>query len=567
MADKRVRSSMFGVCGRATVACLMMAATSACSSESSRADGEGMPEDDAVSRANETPVACKRDIDCERGFVCDTNAGECIADDEHCMPQPSALSDEFDMREEWSWTGDAEVLPDHEQVMMTPIVANLTDDNGDGRIDERDVPDVMFHTFAGSNYLNNGVLRAVSGDIGARVWPSADPGYRTLPISQLAVADVSPDSPGPEIVACEVQVGQTPERSLIILASDGSVFHRFRDAPNQIECAVASQPSVGDMDGDGMPEIVEGLSIAHGDGTVVRKIDGPEARSVLANIDDDEDLELVTPRGAYNYDGSPVWEATDDRPPAGFLAVADLDADPANPAPEIVVTFAREHEMWVLEGATGEVRWSGKDINPAGTTPSEPFGGLQGGGAPLLANLDEDAALEIGVAGGFAYATFDHGGVEIWNRAAMDLSSRTTGASAFDFDGDGFAEVLYSDERNFRVFRGSKGEELVKRCNTSGTVSEFPIVADIDNDASAEIVLAENNFAFNFCEDGTPSSHGIHVFGDPDDAWPSARRIFNQFSYHITNINEDGTVPRREKPHWASPRTNSYRQNIVAGCE
>ena len=40
------------------------------------------------------------------------------------------------------------------------------------------------------------------------------------------------------------------------------------------------------------------------------------------------------------------------------------------------------------------------------------------------------------------------------------------------------------------------------------------------------------------------------------------RRIWNQHAYHVTNINEDGTVPRREEPNWLNPRLNNYRMNV-----
>src|SRR5262249_45194736 len=59
------------------------------------------------------------------------------------MVQGSATITGLDPVLKWSWTGSS-VAPDYAQVIVTPIVANLTDDNGDGVIDENDVPDIVF---------------------------------------------------------------------------------------------------------------------------------------------------------------------------------------------------------------------------------------------------------------------------------------------------------------------------------------------------------------------------------------------------------------------------------------
>src|SRR5262249_35079667 len=59
----------------------------------------------------------------------------------------------------WAWTGST-ILPEYNQVMMTPAVADL---NGDG------IPDVIFNTFTGSS-SDGGYLRAVSGKDGSELF-------------------------------------------------------------------------------------------------------------------------------------------------------------------------------------------------------------------------------------------------------------------------------------------------------------------------------------------------------------------------------------------------------------
>ncbi len=137
-----------------------------------------------------------------------------------------------------------------------------------------------------------------------------------------------------------------------------------------------------------------------------------------------------------------------------------------------------------------------------------------------------------------------------WKRPTEDRSSQVTGSSVFDFNGDGAAEVIYNDECSFRLYSGIDGSELFKEPSESRTRIEYPIVADIDNDGNAEIVFATTTES-GFCsEGGTTYNAGIEVWGDPSDRWVSARRVWNQYSYHVTNVNESGGIPRDEPSSW-----------------
>lgn len=508
---------------------------------------------------------CTSTRDCPEGEYCETTAMRCLprAMGEACEWRPP--TGPFEAEEEWSWTGDATVLPAHNQVMMAPMVANLTDDNGDGAIDENDIPDIVFHTFTGSNYWGDGVLRVISGADGSRIWPTADPGYRTSPGGEIAIADVDPASPGPEVMACSPSTRPSTPGHLMILSAAGTLLRRFDTAPNDVPCGFDA-PAVGDMDGDGTPEIVVRFVIAHADGTVVQRIadlrgsGGPY--NALADVDGDMDLELVSAQGVWNYDGTAVWDrrVAGALPalPGGNIAIADLDLD----GDAEIVVVGGGHYVSAIDAATGDDVWGPIDINPpemAGVIAAN--GNPNGGGAPTIGNFDADPNPEIAFAGGFAYVVFQHDGTRLWWYETVDRSSRATGSSLFDFEGDGVAEVLYNDERTFRVFAGPDGSVIREQCNTSGTLREFPIVVDVDNDDRAEIVVMENNYAFG-CLDGSPSRTGIHVYGHPRGEWVRTRRIFNQHTYHVTNIDEDGTVPTRETRHWTVERLNTFRLNV-----
>ena len=51
----------------------------------------------------------------------------------------------------------------------------------------------------------------------------------------------------------------------------------------------------------------------------------------------------------------------------------------------------------------------------------------------------------------------------------------------------------------------------------------------------------------------------VQVIRDADDRWIPARRIWNQHTYHVTNVREDGTIPQFEPPSWQL--LNTYRTN------
>jgi hypothetical protein len=107
---------------------------------------------------------------------------------------------------------------------------------------------------------------------------------------------------------------------------------------------------------------------------------------------------------------------------------------------------------------------------------------------------------------------------------------------------------MYTDEVAMYVF-DEEGDVLLQVPRGSGTLSEYPIVVDVDNDGSAEILFVSNS-------GGSPT---LQVTREVEDRWIQARRIWNQHTYHVTNVREDATIPQFEAPHWDS--LNTFRTN------
>ncbi len=509
-----------------------------------------------------TPGAmCSDLMRCPDGQYCETTLSRCLprpTSTEVCEHRPTAGA--FAPTLKWAWSGDSDVFPTHDQVMMQPVVANLNDDNRDGRIDRDDIPDVVFSTFAAGNYWSEGILRAVSGADGHRLWPVEAPEYRTTPGSSVAIADIDPTSPGPELITCSPSNSATRVAGhAMILRADGRLLRRVMDVP----CGF-SAPAIGDMDNDGTAEIAVRNVAFHPDGTVLpgfvsatRVTTGTDATDfvALADLDENGTLEIVQGNSATRVDGTVLWRRMD--LPNGSPAIADLDGDGH---PDVAVVQPTTHAVIALRGSTGETLWGPIEINQF-PTPSGP----SGGGPPTIADFNGDSHADVATAGGYNYLVLDgRNGAALWHTASQDTSSRVTGSSVFDFEGDGRAEVVYNDELLLRVYRGTDGNVLWSQCNTSGTLWEYPLVVDVDRDDSADIVVMGNNYgsARLMCADGSRPFTGVRVYSDPTREWVRTRAIWNQHTYHVTNVDDDGRVPRRETANWSVRGLNNFRQNV-----
>ena len=237
--------------------------------------------------------------------------------------------------------------------------------------------------------------------------------------------------------------------------------------------------------------------------------------------------------------------------------------------------------IWTFDAAAaGRARMirSGIDINATldpSRCPVGSVGNTRGGGPPTIGDFNADGYPDVALAGGVGYTVFDGrkltdnspaSATLMWAQVTQDCSSAATGSTLFDFDGDGKVEVVYGDEVNLHVYDSASGAELFTTCNTSGTLIEYPLVADIDNDGQADLLVVSNAYAFT-CVGNTTRHSGVRVFSSMDNNWVVTRRIWNQHAYSVTNIEEDGTVPVHPRTNWLVPGLNNFRQNKQPGLE
>jgi len=402
----------------------------------------------------------------------------------------------------------------------TPAIANCTDDNGDGEIDDLDIPDIAIATAGGAVHL-------LSGDGSGKHWTA--PQNMGGEPSSATVADLDGDG-RPEVVV------SGSAGFFAWHADTGALMWQNPIGGNKEVCG---GNSVYDVDGDGSPEVVHGNRILNGQDGTLRGTgavgfgtghgSGYAAFGVVADLDQDGAQEVLVGNAAYDADGNTKWM---NGQPDGFVAVGDFDDDEFG---ELVVAWYPGSVR--LQDDDGTVLWT---VNVGGSTI----------GPPTIADFDGDGEPEIGVAGQNLYAVLDGDGTELWKKVIAD-GSGFTGSSVFDFEGDGKAEVVYADEQNLWVFDGATGDvKLQEMTHSSATCSEYPSIADVDNDGHAEIV-ATNSF-------------GVTVIGDMNNSWRRARTTWNQHSYHITNVvGPAGEIPSAQETNWLS--FNNFRSASTGG--
>ncbi len=412
-------------------------------------------------------------------------------------------------------------FPGHVDVQSTPVVATF-----DGIIEGPSSIAATFTATVVSNYTEDlGVIRVISGqdctlqqNLGGGVVTSD----YLVSSATLATADLDGDG-APEIVAYTADGGTV---AFTLKSGTWSVLWKApypAGAPwspcnaSSHRCSLGwAGPSLHDLDDDGLPEVIREGVVYSPEGTLLSMQPAGYASysaglfPVLANLDDDAAIEFSN--GQYVWDwqsGSWVRETGFPGSSAsapGHVALADFGAYGAGPDDDPEMVVVRSGSV-LIHAMDGSLAMAPRTIPGGGT-----------GGPPTVADFDGDGLPEVAVASRSYYTVFDidcgtapraggacslgpcdhlggacaPAGFISWSRATQDLSSSVTGSSVFDFEADGKSEVVYGDECFTRVYDGRTGEVVFSQYRSSCTWYENPIVADVDGNYRADLIIPSN---------------------------------------------------------------------------
>ena len=257
--------------------------------------------------------------------------------------------------------------------------------------------------------------------------------------------------------------------------------------------------------------------------------------SIAADILPSEGLELITGKYIYSLDINNNVDTTgntaarfvmDDPVEDGFCGIADFDLDGQ---PEIVVLRKNVYGdggLWVVDPLTGSVI-SSADIS------------AERAGLPCIGDIDNDCIPEITFVTQNQLQAYRFDGTNTLKRIFQKEIIDQSGAVAptlFDFDQDGMNEIIHHDHEYLRIIRGTNGSTIDSFRLNNGTAFDFPVVADVDMDGQAEILV--NGYRDDW------QKQQIFCFESGDGRWAPARSVWNQSAYNVVNVNDDLTIPR-----------------------
>ena len=450
------------------------------------------------------------------------------------------------------------------------------------------------------------------------------PGYG----AQWAVADLNGDVDNnghPEIVGLHRNDNNTSSLYAVAVNNDdldNPKLERLwygRDCGNNtaVEFAtgnVLHGPSIIDLDDDGIPEILVDEMVFAANGCLQNTTSftnyaggiGVQSASVDVDLDGSPDLVRYDDIAGWNVNTkkweTKPWFFQNANQKAGHVAIANAGTYSTVPGkdvaelPEVVVVSASKINAGYND--SGEIRLMGLNGSTVwGPIPlykgNKTFAGR--GGPPTVSDFDGDGQVEFAAAGAYFFGVYDPdcgpaqaqrpGGKcdrapdmqglpdgVLWAQPSSDWSSNMTGSSVFDFDGDGTAEVVYRDECYARVYNGNSGEVVFSAPGFSLTGIEYPTVADVDGDFKSEIVVPRTLGNIScaspdplFADSGSHvKKSGFVIYRDPEDRWANSRPIWNQHSYSVTHINDDGSVVKSSEilVNWLVEGLNNFRQNF-----
>lgn len=325
-----------------------------------------------------------------------------------------------------------------------------------------------------------------------------------------------------------------------------------------------SSPRIADINEDGTSELYAGNIILNSETgnilyvgeyskgcnfTNVFDTCSTGAQSVAADFTPQDGLELIAGNVMYEVNLINLNDTTGNTSTVtvapepvkeGLNGFGDFDADGF-----LDVVIVRSDEL----GDGGVWIW-----NPRSNAILAQAGSPKGldGGEPTVVDLNNDCVPEIIVAYQRRIHIYAFDGSNTLGLVGTIETTENSGfnsTTVFDFYNDGYPEIIYRDMDRFRIFDGVTLEVLYNTQLFGGTLAESPIITDVDDDGHAEILI----------HGGLEDQDSLRVFcyESASIPWAPARKVWNQSGYHVTNVNDDLTIPQYQQSSAAFFDTDS----------
>lgn len=450
----------------------------------------------------------------------------------------------------------------------SPIVAG--DINGDG------ITDIVVAEYVGNNYRSNRILVYNGNDLSIQY--------------NFSVPDTIYLSNGPYAIGRYPLDNGEMQGAIFTHSYDNRIRSYSIDGTllNVSDCATScyGMVSLADFNHDGHPEVYAGNAVFDA-ATLKLLCVGPEngnkglsyrgspaysngsyhhtyyAMSFAYNVLGDDNLELICGNTIYNVNivsrtnpsSNSITVNKTITPPYGYsqdghVSIADFDLDGES---EVLIMRDNTNDQIVDDIYFYAYKPSNGNIifNKTHRCASSSY--------VFIGNIDTDPHPEIifleNQPNGYQEKIFcwrytpQDNLKTIWSEYHSDRSGQTA-MTLFDFNQDEIMELIYRDNSNLRIINASGKSHITNndtirpyyiytRKMSAGTGCEYPIVADINNDGHAEIVVSGVLDEYNYNDIGYG---GLHAFGSPE-SWAPARQVWNQYMYNVTNVNNDLTIP------------------------
>ncbi|MDO5342883.1 MAG: FG-GAP-like repeat-containing protein, partial [Bacteroidia bacterium] len=279
-----------------------------------------------------------------------------------------------------------------------------------------------------------------------------------------------------------------------------------------------SSPIAADLCGDANLDLILGNEIYK---VNITNTSGTEGNSIVL-------YKQITPPNGILADGNPqVADFNNDGRLDVFISVRDTDSHNGT-----VYCY-----VWDVSNNTV-------------STPLQISTSFSGKSIPMISDIDNDGRLEVLIQ---CYISSSNDKFQAYKYnpdtrtfsyqwgLSTDEDSYSNSITSFDFNQDGLLELLICDQSRIRIVNGSGKSHKTHNdtipmyvLNTFNfyeiTIMQYPVIADVDNDGRAEIISV--------------GSDKLNFFKSVDNSWAPTRKVWNQYMYNVTNVNNDLTIPQ-----------------------